>query len=153
MPFMPTTLGSGYGFNKNRLGSIDNSLSTSVVPDTGYFIKNNINKISVKREAEQLRLQKHTLYEQLFEKAAVYDDGKDSIARISESIALRERRIAVSAEQLEKGEMKRIDYLAELMEIAEEKVKLVAAQTAVRAAVRDIEIMICVPFGGLEKCF
>ena len=66
---------------------------------------------------------------------------------------MRERRIAVSAEQLEKGEMKRIDYLAELMEIAEEKVKLVAAQTAVRAAARDIEIMICVPFGGLEKCF
>ena len=153
MPFVPTTAGNGYGFNKSGLGGIDNSLSAGFVPDIGYFIKNNINKISVEREAEQLRLQKHALYERLFEKAAAYDDGKDSIARISESIALRERRIAVSAEQVEKGEMKRIDYLAELMEIAEEKVKLVAAQTAVSAAARDIEIMICVPFGGLEKCF
>ena len=153
MPFAPTTAGSGYGFNKGGLGGIDNSLSAGFVPDIGYFIKNNINKISVKREAEQLRSQKHALYERLFEKAAAYDDGKDSIARISESIALRERRIAVSAEQVEKGEMKRIDYLAELMEIAEEKVKLVAAQSSVLAAARDIEIMICVPFGGLEKCF
>ena len=153
MPFVPTTVGNGYGFNKSGLGGIDNSLSAGFVPDIGYFIKNNINKISVRREAEQLRLQKHALYERLFEKTAAYDDGKDSIARISESIALRERRIAVSVEQVEKGEMKRIDYLAELMEIAEEKVKLVAAQTAVRAAARDIEIMICVPFGGLEKCF
>ncbi len=153
MPFVPTTAGNGYGFNKSGLGGIDNSLSAGFVPDIGYFIKNNINKISVEREAEQLRLQKYSLYERLFEKAAAYDDGKDSIARISESITLRERRIAVSAEQVEKGEMKRIDYLAELMEIAEEKVKLVAAQTAVRTAARDIEIMICVPFGGLEKCF
>ena len=153
MPFVPTTAGNGYGFNKSGLGGIDNSLSAGFVPDIGYFIKNNINKISVEREAEQLRLQKHALYERLFEKAAAYDDGKDSIARISESIALRERRIAVSAEQVEKGEMKRIDYLAELMEIAEEKVKLVAAQSSVRTAARDIEIMICVPFGGLEKCF
>ena len=153
MPFVPTTAGNGYGFNKGGLGGIDNSLSAGFVPDIGYFIKNNINKISVEREAEQLRLQKHALYERLFEKTAAYDDGKDSIARISESIALRERRIAVSAEQVEKGEMKRIDYLAELMEIAEEKVKLVAAQSSVLAAARDIEIMICVPFGGLEKCF
>lgn len=153
MPFVPTTAGNGYGFNKSGLGGIDNSLSAGFVPDIGYFIKNNINKISVEREAEQLRLQKHALYERLFEKAAAYDDGKDSIARISESIALRERRIAVSAEQVEKGEMKRIDYLAELMEIAEEKVKLVAAQSSILAAARDIEIMICVPFGGLEKCF
>ena len=49
--------------------------------------------------------------------------------------------------------MKRIDYLAELMELAEEKINRIAAETAVRAALRDIEILLCVPFGGLQKCF
>ena len=93
------------------------------------------------------------MHEQLFERAAAYDDGKDSIERISESILLREKRLAVSAEQVEKGEMKRIDYLVELIKLAEEKINRIAAETAVRAALRDIEILLCVPFGGLKKCF
>ncbi len=153
VPFVPTTIGNGYGFNKKQLVGLDNSLSAGIVPDTNYFIKHNIGKIALEREGEQLRLQKNAVHEQLFEKAAAYDDGKDSIARISESILLREKRLAVSAEQVEKGEMKRIDYLAELMELAEEKINRIAAETAVRAALRDIEILLCVPFGGLQKCF
>ena len=152
VPFVPTTVGNGYGFNKKQLVGLDNSLSAGVVPDTNYFIKHNINKISIERERERLRLQKNSVHEQLFERAAAYDDGKDSIARISESISLRERRLVVSAEQVEKGEMKRIDYLAELMELAEEKANRIAAETAVQAALRDIEILVCVPFGGLRKC-
>ena len=153
VPFVPTTIGNGYGFNKKQLVGLDNSLSAGIVPDTNYFIKHNIGKIALEREGEQLRLQKNAVHEQLFEKAAAYDDGKDSIERISESILLREKRLAVSAEQVEKGEMKRVDYLAELMELAEEKINRIAAETAVRAALRDIEIVLCVPFGGLQKCF
>ena len=153
VPFVPTTVGNGYGFNKKQLVGLDNSLSAGIVPDTNYFIKHNIGKIALEREGEQLRLQKNAVHEQLFEKSAAYDDGKDSIARISESILLREKRLAVSAEQAEKGEMKRIDYLAELMELAEEKINRIAAETAVRAALRDIEILLCIPFGGLQKCF
>ena len=153
VPFVPTTIGNGYGFNKKQLVGLDNSLSAGIVPDTNYFIKHNIGKIALEREGEQLRLQKNAVHEQLFEKAAAYDDGKDSIERISESILLREKRLTVSAEQVEKGEMKRIDYLAELMELAEEKINRIAAETAVRAALRDIEILLCVPFGGLQKCF
>ena len=153
VPFVPTTIGNGYGFNKKQLVGLDNSLSAGIVPDTNYFIKHNIGKIALEREGEQLRLQKNAVHEQLFERAAAYDDGKDSIERISESISLRERRLAISAEQVEKGEMKRIDYLAELMELAEEKVNRIAAETAVQAALRDIEIVLCVPFGGLQKCF
>ena len=153
VPFVLTTIGNGYGFNKKQLVGLDNSLSAGIVPDTNYFIKHNIGKIALEREGEQLRLQKNAVHEQLFERAAAYDDDKDSIERISESILLREKRLAVSAEQVEKGEMKRIDYLAELMELAEEKINRIAAETAVRAALRDIEILLCVPFGGLQKCF
>lgn len=153
VPFVPTTIGNGYGFNKKQLVGLDNSLSAGIVPDTNYFIKRNVDKIALEREGEQLRLQKNAVHEQLFERAAAYDDGKDSIERISESILLREKRLAVSAEQVEKGEMKRIDYLVELIKLAEEKINRIAAETAVRAALRDIEILLCVPFGGLQKCF
>ena len=48
--------------------------------------------------------------------------------------------------------MKRIDLLKELIELSEQKIQLEQTKMNISSTCRTLEIMLCVPFGGLERC-
>lgn len=151
-PLFPLAVSNGYGFNNKQLTSVSNSSSVSVSPQPGYYSSLSANRISLKAQEQSLKDEENELYETLFEKIASYDDNVDNVLRTKETISLQERRLVVSKEQVEKGEMKRIDYLDELTELSEQKISLLQSETQQHSIVRDLEISLCIPFGGLKKC-
>lgn len=94
----------------------------------------------------------NSLYESLFEQIASYDDCIDNIKRTEETIKLQEKRLAISGLQVEKGTMKRIDYLDQLVELAEQKTYLLESIISFYELTRTFEIELDISFGGLKNC-
>ncbi len=151
-PLFPLSYQSGYGFSKKKLTSVSNSSSVALSPQPGYFLGKRSEKISLSAKSESLKDEETSLYEQLFSKIASYDDSIDAIKRGSETIELQKRRLVVSREQVSKGLMKKIDYLELMEQLAQQEISLMQSEISRKSVVREIEIFLCVPFGGLKEC-
>ncbi len=151
-PLFPLSYQSGYGFNNKKLTSVSNSSSVSLSPQPGYFLGKRSEKISLSAKSESLKDEESSLYEQLFGKIASYDDSIDAIKRGTETIELQKRRLEVSREQVSKGLMKKIDYLELMEQLAQQEISLMQSEISRKSIVREIEIFLCIPFGGLKEC-
>ncbi len=151
-PLFPFSYQSGFGFNKKKLTSLSNSSSLSLSAQPGYFLGKKAEKIQLSAKSESLKDEELSLYEQLFDKIASHDDCIDSIERGKETIRLQTRRLEVSREQVSKGLMKKIDYLELMEQLAGQETALMQSEISRKSLVREIEIFLCIPFGGLKKC-
>ena len=48
--------------------------------------------------------------------------------------------------------IQKIDFLEQLVELAEQKIQLEEAKISAMSLVSSIELMACLNFGGLKKC-
>ena len=148
-PLFPLSLTNGYGFDRTDLKSVNNTAAVSLTPQPNYFYTKKAERINLNLKKQEYRDNRNELYETLFQKIAEHDDSLVSIQRSSETIELAERRLVVSEEQVLRGEMKKIDYLNALVDLAEEKANLEMAYNMLKNSERELEIMLCISFGGL----
>ena len=152
-PFLPATISSDLGFNnKGKLTGSTNTVSSNVVPQVNYKSTVDVQNIELRQRKQAMKDSVNSLYESLFEQIASYDDCIDNIKRTEETIKLQEKRLAISELQVEKGTMKRIDYLDQLVELAEQKTSLLESIISFYELTRTFEIELDIPFGGLKTC-
>lgn len=151
-PLIPMSFQNGYDFNKNQLSAVKNTASLSLSPQPGYISEKRSEKIALNSKKENMKDEETSLYEDLFSKIASYDDCIDTVLRTQETIELQQRRLIVSKEQVEKGLMKKIDYLKILQQQAQQEISLMQAEVSMKSIVRELEISLCIPFGGLKEC-
>lgn len=151
-PLFPLTVENGYGFDGKRLESVNNGASVTVVPQLDYFVSKRAGLLSLNSKKQSLEDVENALYEQLFQLISAHDDCIDTILRTRETLELQQRRIEVSKGQVEKGLMKKIDYLNVLQQLAQQKIALMQAEIKIQSLVKEIEIAVNIPFGGLTEC-
>ena len=152
MPFFPTSLSNSYGFANDKLKSVNNSVSSSLSLAPDYFYNRRLASVQLQQNRQSCADELNKMYETFFSQISYYDGLVDNILRLDETIELQIKRIIISEKQVEKGEMKRIDFLKELIELSEQRIQMEQAKINVSAAARNLEILMSIPFGGLEKC-
>ncbi len=148
----PISLQNGYTINQHRLAAVNNSASVSVIPQPDFFVNKRTERISLNSKRQDLHDEETALYESLFEKVAMYDDCVDAIERLKDTIQLQEKRLLANKLRLEKGLLKKIEYLELLQQLAQQKITLAKSEISIKSIVRELEIMLCIPFGGLKTC-
>ncbi|WP_178843156.1 TolC family protein [uncultured Treponema sp.] len=152
LPFCPLSFSNSLGVKNSVLNSVNNSASAQARLDLESLYDSKKRELSFQMNVQKAQDELNSLYEETFEKIAGFDDCLDSILRLTESVELQNRRILVSEKQVEKGELKRIDFLEQLIELAEQKIQLEEAKISAMSLVSSIELMACLDFGGLKKC-
>ena len=152
LPFCPLSFSNSLGIKNSVLNSVNNSASAEARLNLESLYDSKKRNLSYEMNVQRVQDELNTLYEDTFELIAGFDDCLDSILRLTESVELQNRRILVSEKQVEKGELKRIDFLEQLMELSEQKIQLEEAKISAMQQVSAIELMACLDFGGLKKC-
>lgn len=153
-PLLPTQLSTGTGLNNTlKVNSFKDEISTSISPQINYINSLKQNEIAIKEKKQERKTTIQNYYENLFNTIAQHDDYTDSITIFKETIAIQERRLEISLEQVNSGTLKRLDYLNELIELSTQKIQLVEAQNNLLLSTRSIEIMLNIPFGGLQDVY
>ena len=94
---------------------------------------------------------KRALYSQICQKISSHDSNIDLKKRLSETLELQTRRLEVSREQVESGEIKRIDYLEAMEEIAQTQIQLMKVKTSLLSDQMQLELDCALDFGGLKN--
>lgn len=152
-PFLPASISTDYGFNnKGQPTGLTNAVSSNIVPQLNYKSAMDVQNIELRQKKQAIKDSVNSMYENLFQQIASYDDSIDNIKRIKETVDLQNKRLVISEKQVEKGTLKRIDYLKLLEELAEQKISLFESITSFHELTRTLEIALDLPFGGLKQC-
>ena len=117
------------------------------------FLKTTLkqNKISLL----QLKLQYENSINQLYDSIsdAIYslDDLLHSIIIQEKTINLQQKKIEVSKAELKTGNIKRVDYLEDLINLASYKIQLLDEKFNAQNQIRTLEIITYIPLGELEN--
>jgi outer membrane protein TolC len=147
---MPLSFNPGYGFERDRLYQVSNSVSASIPPNPAYPAARKLEDIAVLRNSlEQIDAEKE-LGERLYDTVMAHDSSIRSADTSRRIIDVLEKRLEFSRLLLEQGQKKRIDFLNELIELSQAKISLREQQIQAVAAERSLEIITGFPFGGLR---
>jgi outer membrane protein TolC len=147
---MPLSLNPGYGFERDRLYHVSNSVSGSIPPNPVYPVTRKLEDLAVLRNRlEQTEAEKE-LGERLYDLVIAHDSSLRSADTARRMIEVLEKRIEFSRLLMEQGRKKRIDFLNELIELSQAKISLKEQQIQAVALERSLEILANFPFGGLR---
>jgi outer membrane protein TolC len=153
LDFLSLNASRGAGFERSgrqpRLQQLSGSYAGNIRPLPAYPLSRKQGELNLLESTLQLAEGERELRELLYETAVSHDNSLRAAENTEQRIALMERRIRFSRLQLERGEKKRIDYLAELNSLAQARISLTDYLTQVSALERDLEIQTGFPFGGL----
>ncbi|MDD7415754.1 MAG: TolC family protein [Treponemataceae bacterium] len=148
---LPVNYSNGYSISKNELSGLNNNSSLSLKPDVKSVYERKNSEISLQMQVEQKKENMDSLYESFFNQITSYDDSLDSIQLLKETLEIQERRLEISEQQLNVGKMTRIDFLQEMTDLATKKIELISSQVALLQSKYKLEILLNIPFGGLEN--
>jgi outer membrane protein TolC len=147
---MPLSLNPGYGFERDRLYHVGNSVSGTIPPNPAYPAARKLEDIAVLRNRlEQTEAEKE-LGENLYDLIIAHDSSIRSADTARRMLDVLEKRMEFSRLLLEQGRKKRIDFLNELIELSQAKISLKEQQIQAVALERSLEILANFPFGGLR---
>lgn len=149
-PFFPLNYSNGLGLDDNRITKISHNANTTLTAQPTYFANSKLQDLSMVESINNLKLKKQSLSEQLFQMIANHDDCLDSIKIINKSLELYEKKLAISKEEIAKGEKKRIDYLKDLEDYTEEKIKLTTTKNSLYNSWYQLELLTNIPLGALK---
>jgi outer membrane protein TolC len=149
LDFLSLNASRGAGFERSRLQQLSGSYSGNFRPLPTYPLSRKQEELNLLESTLRLAEGERELREGLYEMVVAHDNKLRAAENMEQRIALMERRILFSQLQLNKGEKKRIDYVAELNSLAQAKISLSDYLTQVSALERDLEIQTGFPFGGL----
>ncbi|MDR0669045.1 MAG: TolC family protein [Treponema sp.] len=149
LDFLSTGVSSGSGFDRQGPRQLSNGLSLDFQPLPAYSMSRKQAELNLAESTLRLRQAEQELRESLYEVIISHDNKLRSAYNTEQRIALMEKRLSFSRLQLERGEKKRIDYLAELNSLAQARISLADYRTQAAALERNLEIQTGFPFGGL----
>jgi outer membrane protein TolC len=150
LSLFPVKVSSGGGFDRDRFYNINNGVSVTAKPNPAYGVQKKQADIALlQNNAERLQTEKD-LWESLYELVISHDNCLRSADAAERTIGVLEKRLEFSKLELDKGEKKRIDYLEELVSLAQERISLMEYRTQAAALERSLEILGGFPFGGLK---
>jgi outer membrane protein TolC len=149
LDFLSAGVSSGGGFDRTGPRQLSNGLSFDLRPLPAYSLGQKQAELNLVESALRLSQAEQELRESLYDLVISHDNKLRSAYNTEQRIALMEKRLLFSHLQLEKGEKKRIDYLAELSSLAQAKISLADYLTQALAMERSLEIETGFPFGGL----
>jgi outer membrane protein TolC len=149
LDFLSLNASRGAGFERSRLRQLSGGLQANLRPLPAYPLTRNLAELNLLESALRLPEGERELRESLYELVISHDNKLRAAGNTEKRIDVMEKRLLFSRLQLEKGEMKRIDYLAELSSLAQARISLADYRTQVSALERNLEIQTNFPFGGL----
>jgi outer membrane protein TolC len=149
LDFLSLNASRGAGFERSGLRQLSNSQSGDLRILPAYPLSRKQGELNLLESALRLSEGERELREALYELVISHDNKLRAAGNIEQRIGLMEKRIGFSRLQLERGEKKRIDYLAELSDLAQARISLSDYLTQAAALERDLEIQTGFPFGGL----
>lgn len=152
-PLIPVSFSLGYSFSDAKLTSVKNSSSVSVTPQPDYFQKQTASKLGLISQFQDDEVNLKSSYESFFEQLASYDDSIDSIAILSETITLLERKLKILEQQVELGKVTRLKYLEEMTQLASKRIELLQSKASLTSLSHSIEILLDIPFGELNEVY
>jgi outer membrane protein TolC len=153
LDFFSLNASRGASFERSGLRQLSNSHSGDLQILPAYPLNRKQGELNLLESALRLSEGERELREALYELVISHDNKLRAADNMEQRIDLMERRLRFSRLQLEKGEKKRIDYLAELSSLAQARISLRDYLTQVSALERDLEIQTGFPFGGLANAY
>lgn len=146
----PVSFNPGYGFDRDRLYQVGNSVSVSIPPNPAYPVARKLEDMALLRNRlEQIEVEKE-LRERLYGLVIAHDSSIRSADTARRMIEVLEKRMEFSRLLVEQGQKKRIDLLNELIELSRAKISLKEQQIQALTLERSLEILANFPFGGLR---
>lgn len=149
-PFLPLNYSNSLGLDDNRINKVSHSANTTITPPVNYFTNRKLQNLSMVESINNLKLKKQSLSEQLFSTIASHDDCLESIKIINKTLELYEKKLRVGKAEIERGQKKRIDYLKDLEDFAEEKIRLDSAKNELNNSWYQLELLTNIPLGELK---
>jgi outer membrane protein TolC len=147
----PLSLSNGYGFDHGRLYSVNNSASVTVSPQPAYGVQRKLADISLLETNIQRIQTERDIHEAVYNLVISHDNALRYVDMAERTILVMERRLEFSRREVEQGEKKHIDYLEELINMAQTKISLLEYQTQASSHERSLEILARFPFGDLRN--
>ncbi len=146
----PLSVSNGYGFTNDGLHSLENAVQMQVLPSSTFFVEKRINELSILQSRLQRANTETALQEALRDTLYSYEDCVFNIQLTKESIELAQLRLEFRKIELESGEIKAIDFLNDLLEIAQQKTTLIDLLVTAVLLERSLEVSAHIPFGELR---
>jgi len=147
----PLSMSNGYGFERDRLYSVTNSASVQIAPQPAYGVQRKLADIALLETNIQRTQAEKDIRESVFELIITHDNNLRSADAAERTIKVLEKRLEFSRLEVDQGEKKRIDYLKELITMAETKISLLEYQTQSASQERSLEILAGFYFGDLQN--
>lgn len=149
-PFLPLNYSNSMGLEDERINKISHNANTTITAQPTYFANQKLQNLSIIDSINNLKLKRQSLSEQLLQLIAQHDDCIDSINILEKSLALYEKKLAISKEEIARGEKMRIDYLKDLEDYAEEKIKYDSVKNSLYNSWYQLELITNIPLGALK---
>lgn len=146
----PVSISGGYGFDRDRLYNINNGSNVTITPQPAYGITRNLEDIAILKANIERDDTEKELQDTVYDTIITHDNFLRNAYTAERTIELLERRIEISAKELENGEIKHIDHLEKQLQLSERKINRVQYRIQAANIERNLEILSGMPFGGLR---
>jgi outer membrane protein TolC len=150
LSLFPLSVNSGAGFDRDRLYNLNNGSSVTAKPNPAYGVQRKQADIGLIENNLQRAQTEKDLWESLYELIISHDNCLRSADAAERTITVLEKRLEFSKLELDTGEKKRIEYLEELVSLAQTKISLMEYLAQSTALERSVEILAGFHFGGLK---
>jgi outer membrane protein TolC len=149
LDFLSLRFTNGSLFERTQVRQLSNGLSGDFRPLPSYPVSRKQGELNMLESALRETEGERDLKEGLYSLVISHDTKLRAAYNAEQRISLMERRLEFSRLQLEKGELKRIDYLSELSSLAQTRISRADYLTQAMETERSLEIQTGFPFGGL----
>jgi outer membrane protein TolC len=151
LPNMPFSFSEGYGLDNKGFNSISNAVNGNLKPNFTFRLNSKNADLTLKKNLLDYKTKEQSLKEDVLTKIASHDDCLDNIKIIKETLILQEKRLTVCKAEVERGDKKRLDYLEDLEEYAEQLIELSKAQNNLLSSWYELELLTNIPLGELKN--
>ncbi len=149
IPYFPVTISNTYNADQKRLTGVTNSGNTTFPSSTTYITDRRRAALSLLQQQVKRHNSERELYASLYEQIITHDDYIRTIEITTQTEDLQKRRLIFSKFETDKGTMKRIDYLKQMIELSNTQISLFEALTSFLASERLLSILTRIPFEEL----
>ncbi|GHV92071.1 hypothetical protein AGMMS50268_25740 [Spirochaetia bacterium] len=149
---LPITASSGLSAKSQRLNGSQSSISTTFPNSTTYFTDQTINGIALLSSQLELENAEIMLHESVRDMVVSHDLMVSGFELQNQTISLVKRKIEIDTVRMNRGGLRRIDFLDELIDLAKKETALVETEFKIMAYERSLEIAASFPAGELWRC-
>jgi outer membrane protein TolC len=147
----PLSVSGGYGFDRNRLYSVNDSSNVTVTPQPAYGIQRNLENISILKAGIERDNMEKELQSAVYDIIIAHDNSTRNAYAAERTVELLDKRIEFSAKELENGETTHTDHLEKLLLLSQTKINFFQYRVQAANIERNLEILTDMPFGGLRN--